>query len=181
MRIGGKEVTGPNEEILVLPRLDGDIVIRAKAVTSMDEFEKLVPLPKPPGMLTKDGWIPQVNDETYKDKVTRYNEQRFSYMAIHSLIPSEIEWETVDYNNPKTWKDWDKELREAGLSDVEVNRVVVCVMQANALDEKKLKEARELFLRGMVAGESESSGPRTEPESTPSGEPVSDSESVPQE
>jgi len=174
MRIGGKEVSGPNEEVLVLPRLTGDIVIKTRAVTDMEPFEKLVPEPKAPGKLTKDGWIPQSNDKTYLQKVARYNEQRFAYIVVNSLVPSEIEWETVQLDNPKTWTDWDKELRGAGFSDVEVNRVIVCVMQANALDEAKLKEARELFLRGMAEESVESSGRPTELETTPSGEPVNE-------
>jgi hypothetical protein len=181
MRIGGVEVKGPNEEVLVLPRLAGDVVIKAQAVTDMSEFEKLVPEPKPPGKLTKDGWVPQLKDETYRQKVANYNEQRFAYMVLRSLEPSEIEWETVVPDNPKTWKNWDQELREAGFSDVEVNRVVVCVMQANALDERKLKEARELFLLGKAEESNESSGLPTEPENTQSGEPVNESESDPQE
>lgn len=181
MRIGGKEVTGPNEEILVLPRMDGDVVIKAQAVADMSEFEKLVPEPKAPGKLTKDGWIPLINDETYQDRLTRYNEQRFAYMAIISLQPSEIEWSGVVLDNPKTWVKWSDELAEAGLSTIEVNRIVVCIMQANSLDETKLKEARELFLRGLEEEAKKSSGLQTEQRSLQSGEPVNDSESAPQE
>jgi hypothetical protein len=181
MKIGGVEVKGPAEEVLVLPRLDEDIVIRARAVTNMEVFEALVPEPKAPGSLTKKGWVPNLKDETYRQKVETYNAQRLAYMVLQSLKPSEIEWETVDEDNPKTWENWTEELQAAGLSTVEVNRVVLCVMQANALDEDKLKEAREVFLRGVAEEESESSGLPTEPENTPSGEPVNDSESDPQE
>lgn len=181
MRIGGREVTGPNEEVLVLPRLGDDIVIRAQAVGDMSMFETLVPEPKAPGKLTKDGWVPLKGDETYVQKVAHYNEQRFAFMAIHSLEPSNIEWENVDLENPKTWCNWNVELQEAGLSDVEINRVVVCIMQANALDEKKLKEARELFLCGVAEEAKRSSGLQTERPTTQSGEPVPDSESDPQE
>ncbi|KPK53351.1 MAG: hypothetical protein AMS22_07505 [Thiotrichales bacterium SG8_50] len=174
MRIGRSILNGPNEEILVLPRPEGNIVFRARAVTSMDEFEALVPVPKAPGVLTKEGMIPQLEDETYLQKLTNYNEQRFAYMCIKSLVPSDIEWETVTLDNPKTWKNWEKELREAGLADTEVNRVVRCVMAANALDESKLKEAREVFLRGEAEAAKESSGLQTEPANTPSGEVASD-------
>jgi hypothetical protein len=176
MKIGGMILKGPNEEVLVLPRPGQDVVFRARAIVSMDEFDALVPEPKAPGVLTRDGMVPQLDDETYLQKVANYNEQRFAYMCIRSLEPSEIEWEKVVRDNPKTWKLWDIELREAGLSDVEVNRVTRCIMQANALDEDKLKEAREVFLRGVAEVDEKSSGPQTEPESTPSGEPVNDSE-----
>lgn len=176
MRIGGVKIEGPNEEILVLPRLGEDIVIRAQAVSDMDAFNVLVPEPKPPGKLTKNGWEPTLKDETYQEKLKRYGEQRFAYMVITSLIPSRIEWGEVDLDSPKTWRSWEQELKDAGLSTVEVDRITVCVMRANALDENKLKEARELFLLGMAEAQRKSSGLETEPESTPSGEPANDSE-----
>ncbi len=182
MRIGGVNIDGPNEEILVLPRLGegADIIIHATAVSDMSEFHALVPEPKAPGKLTRNGWEPILNDDTFKARMTKYGEQRYAYMLIRSLEPSRIEWETVDLSNPKTWTKWEEELRDAGLSTVEVDRISVCVMRANALDEKKLKEARELFLLGRAEEQKRSSGLETEPQSTPSGEPVSDSESAPQ-
>lgn len=182
MRIGGVEIKGPAEEVLVLPRLDGDdIVIRAIAVLDMDEFDALCPVPKPPGIRTKAGWTPNENDETYKEQATRHGEMRFAYMVLKSLEPSEVEWENVDTDDPSTWLGWQDELKEAGVSTTEVNRIIVCVMQANALDEAKLKEAREVFLRGTVQEESESCGPATGQENIPSGDPAPASESVHQE
>ena len=179
MRIGGVEIKGPAEEVLVLPRLDGnDIIIRAIAVLDMDEFEALCPVPKPPGIRTKAGWTPNENDETYKEQVTRHGEMRFAYMVLKSLEPSEIEWDRVDADKPATWLEWQDELKEAGMAATEINRIIVCVMSANALDEAKLKEAREVFLRGPVQEQGESYGPATELENTPSGDPAPVSESA---
>ena len=173
MRIGGVEVKGPAEEVLVLPRLEGEnIVIRAKAVMDMDAFEALCPEPKPPGIRTKDGWKPNDKDETYQQRVKQHGELRFAYMVLESLQPSEVEWEKINLSDPSTWKDWQDELKEAGISQTELNRIIVCVMQANALDEDKLKEAREVFLRGPVPVPSEYSGLDTELENTQSGDPV---------
>lgn len=181
MRIGGVEIKGPAEEVLVLPRLDGDdIVIRAIAVLDMDEFEALCPVPKPPGMRTKEGWAPNEDDKTYKEQVAQHGEMRFAYMVLKSLEPSNVEWAKVDADVPSTWLTWQDELKEAGVSTTEINRIIVCVMQANALDEAKLKEAREVFLRGPVQEPSEYCGPNTELESTQSGDPAPASESAPQ-
>lgn len=174
MRIGGVEVKGPNKEILVLPRMDEDIVIRAQAVTNMDEFEALVPEPKPPGVRTKDGWRPNKKDETYQQQVLHRGEQRFAYIVVKSLEPSEIEWEAVKMDDPGSWITWEDELRKAGLAEIELNRITLCVMQANSLDDSKLEAAREVFLHGQEEEEDASSGPNTEPENMPSGEPVSD-------
>jgi len=180
MKIGGVEVNGPNEEILVLPRLDQDIVIRARAVSDMTGFEAVAKVPKAPGKYTKNGFEPTLDDVTYLQKVEQFNSLRMAYMILRSLEPSEIEWENVDMENPKTWLKWDEELRASGLSDIEINRIVMCVMQANSLDESKLQQAREVFLLGLEVEGKSISGHQIAPESTPSGEPAPDSESDPQ-
>jgi hypothetical protein len=177
MKIGGVELNGPCEEVLVLPRLNtDDIVIKARAVMDMDAFDAICPEPKAPGVRKKGGFAPNLNDKTYLQQVAQRDETRFAYMVIKSLEPSEIEWEQVDMDRPNTWPKWSDELKEGGLSATEVNRVVGCVMQANSLDEAKLKEARELFLHGPALELGDTCGPDTEPESTPSGEPVKGSE-----
>ena len=151
MRIGGVEVK-PNEEILVLPRSDGDdIVIRAKAVKINEEFEKRLPEPTPPNVRTKDGSKPDYKVENYKQALALRDTQRFNFLVIKSLEPSEIEWEEVDMDVPSTWSKWSKELIEAGLSEIEVNRIANAVMAANSLDEEKIEEARKSFLRGQGA------------------------------
>ncbi len=150
MKIGGVEVK-PNEEILVLPRLGGDIIIRAHAVRDMDLFHTLCPLPSAPGVRTKDGFKPNVEDKNYLQLLEIYSAQRMAYIVIKSLEPSYIEWETIKLEDPTTWQLWSEELTKAGLSEVECQRVVQCVLQANSLDEGKLKEAREVFLRGQGA------------------------------
>jgi len=174
MKIGGIEVKGPNEEILVLPRLEEDIIIKAKAVTDMEPFEVLCPEPKAPGIRTRDGFRPNEKDPSYMSMTAKRGEQRLAYLIVKSLEPSAIEWERVNLDDPGTWSEWQPELQEAGLSSIEVNRVAACVMQANSLDEEKLTAARELFLHARAEEQKESSGRDTAPESTPSGTLVSD-------
>ncbi len=150
MKIGGIEAKGPHEELLVLPRGENDLIIRARAVLDMDEFDTICPEPKAPGRRTKDGWIPNVEDPTYKEIMGGYQSQRLAYMVLRSLEPSLIEWETVKMDDPRTWVNYITDLKNGGLSNVEINRIIVCVMQANALDEKKLEEARKVFLLGQA-------------------------------
>jgi hypothetical protein len=170
MKIAGKEVSGPAEEILVLPRLDGDIVIRCQAVLDMTPFEAQCPQPKAKPVLVAGGFKPNENDPNYKLQVAQHASMRFAYIALESLKPSNIEWDTVESGNPATWANWEKDLRNAGFSQVEINHITVCIMQANALDEEKLEAARASFLRGMEAPAEKSSGPRPAPPNTPSGE-----------
>lgn len=176
MKINGVEVNGPAEEVLVLPRANGDIVFRARAVLDMKPFEALVPEAKMPQRLEKGGFKSNPDDPGYVAQVKRREELRFAYMCIKSLEPSNIEWSRVDIDEPGTWTEWEKELQEAGFSAIEINRIAVCVMGANALDEAKLKRARDVFLLGQGTPQAKSSGQDTEPQNMPSGEPVNDSE-----
>jgi len=148
MKIAGVDPsTLSAEEVLVLPRGDQRIVFRARGLSDMDTFEKLCPEPTPPGKLTKDGWSPDADDVGYKEVLAQYRKQRMAYIVIQSLAPSEIEWDTVQVDNPLTWINWESDLKQAGLSQVEINRVMTLAMEANCLSEAKLQRARELFLR----------------------------------
>lgn len=153
MRIGGQEINGPNEVTLVLPRETGDIVIKARAVMNLAEFEAKCPLPQAPGIRDKNGHRPNTDDPTYKQMMNDYNLKKFHYIFLVSLIPSDIEWDSVNMDDPSTWGNWMDDFEKCGISGVEANRVVTLVKQANSLDEDKLKEARENFLLGTRAGQ----------------------------
>ena len=179
MRIGGVQLKGLNEAILVLPRSDEDIVIKARAIPDYDDFDKLVPEPKMPVYVTKDG--PQ-NDESNVDYVAscaRREQLRIAYIYIKSLEPSQIEWDTVKIDMPSTWMNFRQDFQKAGLSPIEINRIWGTVSDANCLSEDKLVEARARFLAGVGNDQPASSSPTTDQASTPSGEPASDSASVP--
>lgn len=171
MKVGGVEISGPAEEVLVLPRpTQEDIVFRAVACMDLDDFEKICPQPKPKARLEKGGWKEHVDDPDYQEALRKQAQIRFAYMVLKSLEPSNIEWETVKMDQPSTWLGWDKELKEAGLSQTEVNRVINCVSAANSLDEAKLEAARESFLLGLAAASDTSTGQSTDQQTTSSGE-----------
>ena len=77
-----------NEVLLVLPRGESEIVFRAKGLPDMGEFEALCPVPKPPGKLTKDGWVPNLTDPTYQQVLGEWAKKRLGYMVIRSLDPT---------------------------------------------------------------------------------------------
>lgn len=176
LRIGNTVVDGPAEEVLVLPRLQGDIVIRTRAVTDMKPFEAVCPDPKPPKKLIKGGFTEDTENKDYLAALAAHGDLRFAFICIKSLEPSEIEWARVNIQKPSTYLEWNKELTDAGMSSVEVNRILLAVMQANSLDENKLKQARDSFVRGMQEPLADQSSPDTERPSTPSGEPAKDGE-----
>lgn len=149
MRVAGIEIT-ECEELLVLPRPNGDALpFRAKAVAVKDEFDRLVPEPVAPMLQKKGGKVSDLQDKDYLAAVSKRDDARFALMCLRSLEPSKIEWDQVKIEEPNTWTLWTDELKEAGLSEVEVNRVIGLVMAANALDEAKISEARASFLLGQ--------------------------------
>lgn len=174
MKVGGVEVT-KCEEVLVLPRLTGqDLVFKAQAVQSMEYFDNVCPKPKPSMRLVKGGVKEEHITNEFVEQLENWSRLRYAYICIKSLEPSDIEWDTVDQSKPSTWTGWMQELRDAGLSDTEINRVQALVLDANSLNESKLKAARESFLRGQGANTAESSGPRITPENSQSGNPAND-------
>lgn len=178
MKIGGVEVNGPGEEVLVLPRSNGNVVFKARAVLDMTEFYDHCPPPVAPKIIRAGGEVQEnLKSPSYKQANHQHSMLRFAYIAIKSLEPSCIEWETIDMEKPQTWLNWEDELRKAGFSGVEIQRITVLVMQANALDESKLKLAREAFLLGQAAASETLSGQSIEQPSTPSGKDASDLES----
>lgn len=183
MRINGVEVKGPAEEVLVLPRPTAeDLVFRAIAVNDMSEFENRCPLPKPKAKLVAGGeWKKALDDPDYKQALVDHGNLRFAWMMLKSLEPSNIEWDTVKMDSPSTWTNWQQDFKNAGLSSTEIDHVANCVASANALNEQKLEAARANFLAGLARASEKSSSQNSEPETTPSGEPASDSESDPQE
>jgi len=175
MKIAGVDPsTLSNEVLLVLPRGEQNIVFRAHGLKDMDAFNAKCPLPKPPGKLTRDGFIPQTDDPTYQKVLDAWAKQRLGYIVYNSLRQSLIEWEYVKEDDPRSWPKWEQDLREGGFSEIECSRVLALVMEANALDEVKLRQARETFLLGQAQEQQESSGPASEQPNTPSGEPVQD-------
>lgn len=174
MKVGGVEVT-KCEEVLVLPRIHGaDLVFKAQAVPSMEYFDDICPKPTPGKRLVKGGQKEDHITDSFVKELEEWGKRRYAYICVKSLEPSEIEWDKVDLEKPSTWNGWMDEMREAGLSDTEINRVQTLVLDANALNESKLKAARDSFLRGQGADTAESSGLRTTPGNSQSGKPAKD-------
>ncbi len=176
MKIGGIDPTKlSNIEILVLPRGNDSIVFKATGLASYDEFDALCPEPKIPGVhKPKEGFVPNPEDPSYREMVGNWGKKRMAYMAIKSLEPSEIEWDTVKIETPSTWLKWQEDLKANGFTQVEVNRIMGLVLDANCLNEDRLERAREVFLLGQGAELEASSGPNSEPKNTPSGTPASE-------
>lgn len=174
MKVGGVEVT-KCEEVLVLPRINGaDLVFKAQAVPDMEYFDDVCPKPTPSVRIVAGGKREPHITDAFAKELEEWSKRRYAYICVKSLEPSDIEWDHVDIEKPSTWVKWIDELRNGGLSDTEINRVQTLVLDANALNEAKLKAARESFLRGQGADKAESSGLQTTPENSQSGQRAND-------
>jgi len=171
IKIAGQEIEAvlPEDLIILRPGTDNEIIIRARAFRDFDEFHAVCPVPEPPGRQERGrGWVPNLQDQTYKQRMEQHALQRVGWMAIKSLY--EIEWTNVDIDKPKTWAGWEDELKESGFTSVECNLIMALVLDVNGLNESKMQMARESFLRGQEVAQSESSSQTSEQKSSQSGE-----------
>lgn len=172
MKINGQTIQAPSEAVLYLPHGDTVFEFKAQSVPDFEEFDALVPLPKPPGKRTREGFIPNTSDPGYLQILANYAAQREAWFAIRSLEPSNIEWDTVKPDNPSTWIKWKDDMKLAGFNVFQISRIQNLVYEANCLDEQKIARARDLFLQGKAAASDAATSPSSEPASTPSGEPA---------
>jgi len=155
MKIDGKKIMGANESILVIPRFQGeDIIFKLRAIVDNTDFEKMCPTPQAPKRLMAGGQeIINVKDKGYLDQVVKHSELRLSWLVLKTLEPTNLEWENVKLDIPTTWSNFKEEMTEAGFNSIEIQRLINECFAVNALNEAKIEEARESFLRGLQAVE----------------------------
>ena len=178
MKYAGKEISGPSTEVVVIPRSDGDLVFRAKAVLDYGDFEKLCPTPEAPPVIHKGGAKGfDTEDKVYLEAMDVWSSAKTNWMILKSLqATDELEWETVDMSDPATWGNYETELASSGFSPAEVFRIVGIVITACGLNQQKIDEATERFLAGVAAAPSSVSSPSSEQPTIQSGEDASASE-----
>lgn len=179
MKYKGQKLEGPAEEVIVFPRQSGDIVFHLKAIINYDECDKLDPRPEAPVRLLPGGATGRqqenVEDPKFKEAMDDWAHRRTLYMIIKSLEPSEdVEWDTIQLENPSTWTNFDTEMEESGFTAGETTYLIRKIMQVNGLDEDKIKEATDSFLAGQAEMLKEQLSQSLEQKDTPSGEPASD-------
>ena len=182
MKVGGVTLTPPDAVTVVIPRNAGDIVFKAGPILDYSVFETLCPSPTPPSRTFPGGRREiMFEDPVYVEAINMWAEQQTDWTAITSLRATEdLEWETVNYDDPATWKNYKKEFSEAGLSRMEQAAIFKAITDACGLTQDKIEEATKNFLAGLGSKPDTVSSPSSGLQNTPSGDPAKDSESDPQ-
>lgn len=150
MKVNGKPINGPRVHTLVLPYGDDDkdyIVFKFRALTAKDNFEDVMPRPKPP-KVQKPGAEPfnDYEDAGYKAKVEIWGTAKVNWEFLRSIsVTDGLEWETVNMNDSATWGNWRNDI-ENNFGMVDFGRIFGGFLEANSLSEEKLEEARARFL-----------------------------------
>jgi hypothetical protein len=170
MKIAGKKIVGSNIEYIVIPRplsfqlnpetqepqeVNNDIVFKATAVLSFENFEKICPPPTAPLSKRPGGESFQnVEHKDYKAKELVWGLNRTNWLILESLkATDDLEWETVKADDPSTWGNWNKELEDSGLNWKEISLIREGIWKANALNDEKIDQAKKRFLASLGAGQ----------------------------
>jgi len=152
MKIKGKVIEQPSEEVIVFPRKSGNIVFKAKPVSNYKDFEKICPAPKPEQIMKPGGEISQdIESPKYKKAIDEWAERKVHWMILKSISATEgLEWDTVDMSKPETYENYIAELEGSGITAMEVSKLFQIVQIACGLNQDKIDEATKSFLAGQA-------------------------------
>lgn len=138
----------PARDVVIFPRAEGQFIFYIAAVPSFEAFDTLCPRPEPPKILKKGKQIEDTDDPTFKQRWQTWVEYRQDWLVLQALADPEndITWETVNLTEPSTWSAVNKELKDAGLTELELQRLIGKVYEVNALSERGMEAARANFL-----------------------------------
>jgi hypothetical protein len=148
MKIAGKKVEGVSRKTVIIKREEGDITFIFEAILDESEFETICPRPKPGVKMVPGGSkVVDLDNKEYKAALDEWASQktRWSFLKSISATP-DLEWETVDLANPKTWEKYTDELTASGFSPGEQYTLMQAYMYVIGLDEEKVNEAVQSFL-----------------------------------
>lgn len=185
MKIKGKKIDNPYEEVVVFPRGTSDpLVFTVRAVLDEKAFFQLCPSPVPPrtamaGQITASGqplYTENVEHPDFKKAAAEHWTRRQNWRKIQSLMATEgLEFEMVKLDDPMTWQLLEDELKSAKLTFDERWHLFRTIEAVNGMSTEKLDSARESFLQKRAAEASASTFRAAAPIAMPSGEPANPS------
>lgn len=152
MKIAGVSVFLPPRDVVVFPRAEQNLIFHIIGVESFEEFDAIYPRPKPPQMLKKGRQQDNLDDPAYAKQHEAWAQARQDWLLIKALSApeNEITWDHVDVKDPATFTKVNDELKAAGLTQIELNRLIGKMYEVNALSETGMENARANFLQMML-------------------------------
>jgi hypothetical protein len=153
MKVNGKKLDGPRIVKVYLPIANGGAVeFKFRPLRSDEDFEKVMPRPKPKAKVRPGGeTFFDVNDTAYKQAINQWASKKFDWEFLSCISVTEgLEWSTVDMSNPDTWGNWRKEM-ESHFGTNEINVIFQGFLDAQYISEDVMEKARAAFLTGLQA------------------------------
>lgn len=149
MKLQGKTTAGSNIQVIVIPRgEDSQFIFKAAPVVDYTAFDAICPRPNPPVTTRAGGQSFQnVHDKQYVEELNRWGTYKTHWLVLESLKATpELVWDTVIPDDPTTWKNYATELKDFGLTEPEISRIIQLVCDACGLNQDKIDAATKSFL-----------------------------------
>lgn len=155
MKLKGKVPGAPKPRYCVIEREDDQFVFRIDAVLDYTDFDKFCPEPTPPQILKPGGKVfGAPNDPSHLKALEAHGQYKTHWTILKALANTEeLEWDEVKLDDPDTWHLYVDEFRSAGLTEGEIAYLVTQIYENLGIDEKKMTEARDRFLRSQEAAD----------------------------
>jgi hypothetical protein len=173
MRLKGKSIPLPKPVTVTFHRGDEVFTLVVKAVLDGEGFDKILSEPVPP-VITKVGGStsPDLRDKKYLQAKKDWELKRTTWFLLEALSATpDLEWETVDINDPDTYPNLEKELET--FTPQERARLFEAINEAQNPTGKTEEQALENFIQRLLQPVSPQSSETVEPTNTESGEAVS--------
>ncbi len=176
MKIKGNSIPAPKPVKVKFFRGSEIVELLVQAVLSYEQFDRLVPHPKPPlvTVVKENRQYHNYDDKAYLRSVDRYSQFKSHYIILKGLEATEgLEWDTVKMDEPDTWGNYKTDLLTC-FTEMEVSDIIDAINEANHPTGRRLEEAFDSFTSSQaqpVAEPVPSSQPDGQP-ATASGDPV---------
>jgi hypothetical protein len=162
MKLNGQKLYAVHKKTLRFPRGEQPEIVEGKptgrkvpffveitvqAVVDESAVAKLLPQPTPPIRIMSSGQkVAVFDDPKFKDAIDAWATKKANWISLVSLQATEnLEWETVDMNNPDTWGNFREELTQAGFTQAEQNKIQLAINQVNGLTPDNMEAALQSF------------------------------------
>lgn len=155
MKINGIAVKIERETIIPILSKKDQFYLIGKPIASYEPFDELCERPQPRMGGEPGKERPMIEAREYREALTAYSRKFNAWLVVATLVEVAdesgkrypMEWDTVKVDEPDTLEKWEEELREInGLSEADIQRVMMEVMRCNQMDEQMIEAAKDHFL-----------------------------------